>query len=209
MSPASRVLLLTGEPGAGKTTALHTVAKRLLLATGGKQRSDTTHIAGFLTLEVRSRSDGTGSRTGFKLVDLHHGTNSSSRQAELASITGTSDMPRVGKYFVNVSAIDTSLDHYLPEPTKATLYLIDEIGKMECLSPTFCTRLISVLDSAASPDRNILVVATIAKRGTPFINRLKLRPETELWHLQPNTNRDLMPTQILHWLQEHGIDVPG
>ena len=104
-------LLLTGAPGSGKTTALRRVAERL----GGKR------IAGFYTEEMRTR----GERRGFRLVTCD------GAEAVIAHV----DFPktsRVSKYGVDVAAIDRAADRALAPG--AELYLVDEIGKMECLS---------------------------------------------------------------------------
>jgi nucleoside-triphosphatase len=67
--------------------------------------------------------------------------------------------PRVGRYGVDVAAIDAVVDEVLAPRAGVDLHLVDEIGKMECLSPRFVRAMRALLDSGAP------VVATIALRG--------------------------------------------
>ena len=55
------------------------------------------------------------------------------------------------------------------------VYLVDEIGKMECFSERFCTAMTTLLD-AGRP-----VIATIARHGGGFISEVKRRRDIELW----------------------------
>jgi nucleoside-triphosphatase len=50
------------------------------------------------------------------------------------------------------------------------MYLIDEIGKMECLSRAFTDAVAKLLDSTCP------VVATVAQRGAGFIAEVKRHP---------------------------------
>ena len=167
-----RHLLLTAAPGSGKTTALLAVAKHLA----------SEHPLGFYTAEIRSR----GERRGFRLVSLSDG-DALIAHVELAKTH------RVGKYGVDVAAIDRAVDAALAN-RKAGLYLIDEIGKMECLSARFVEHMRRLLDG------RIPVVATVASRGAGFITDVKQRDDCELWTLTRG-NRDAMPEEIVAWLR--------
>ncbi len=96
----------------------------------------------------------------------------------------------MGKYGVNVEALEEVVT-YLDQQNRAkkTAVFIDEIGKMESLSPTFCRWVEKVLAQAP------IVVATIALRGNAWMNALKQRPEVELVELTPQ-NRDTLCHQI-------------
>lgn len=74
------------------------------------------------------------------------------------------------------------------------VYLVDEIGKMECLSERFVTSLRLLLDAG------ITVVATVAARGSGFIAEVKRREDCELWTLTRG-NRDAMPERMLAWIR--------
>jgi nucleoside-triphosphatase len=163
-----RHILITAVPGAGKTTVVRRLAE---LAPQG--------AAGFYTEEIRVR----GERRGFRLVGLK-GTEAIIAHVEFAKID------RVGKYGVDVAAIDAAVDAALARPRGARLYLIDEIGKMECLSARFVAAVSRLFDGRQP------VVATVAKRGTGFISEVKRRADCELWTLT-RENRDAMPAEIL------------
>jgi len=165
-------LLLTAVPGAGKTTVIRRVADSL--------PGDT--LGGFYTEEMRTR----GERRGFRLITF------AGVQAIIAHVD-FSKTDRVGKYGVDVSAIDRALDAALAERREVALYLVDEIGKMECLSERFVALMRRLLASRAP------LVATVAKRGAGFIAEVKRREDCELWTLSRG-NRDAMPQQILAWL---------
>lgn len=172
MPTIAKHLLLTAAPGAGKTTAMCRVAELL----AGEA------LAGFYTEEIRAR----GIREGFRLIPFD------GKRIVIAHI----DFPkthRVGKYGVDVAAIDQAADAALALRYGAPIYLVDEIGKMECLSERFVARIRALLDSGRP------VVATVAKRGEGFIAQVKQRDDCELWTLT-RANRDELPERILAFL---------
>jgi nucleoside-triphosphatase len=165
-----RHLLLTAVPGAGKTTVIRRVAEHL----AGEM------LAGFYTEEMRLR----GERRGFRLVPFD------GKPAVIAHI----DFPKtqsVGKYGVDVAAIDAGVETALAPRRGTALVLVDEIGKMECLSERFVARMRELLAGS------IPVVATVAKRGAGFIADVKRRADCELWTLT-RANRDAMPFEIIN-----------
>jgi nucleoside-triphosphatase len=169
---AAHVLLLTGSPGAGKTTVLRRVAQRL----------PTTRLGGFFTQEIRSD----GQRQGFRLI----GFDGSERG--LAHV-GFRDAPHVSRYGVDVAALDGVADDRLAPRPGIGLYLVDEIGKMECLSPHFVAAVRRLLDAGDT------VIATVARPGGGFIAEVKSRRNVELWEVT-HSNREATPDRILVWL---------
>jgi nucleoside-triphosphatase len=165
-------LLLTGRPGVGKTTVLREVAARLA------QR----RLGGFYTEEMREH----GQRVGFRLWALG-GT------AVIIAHTAFAGVPRVGKYGVDVAAIDRAVQQALGAVPRAEAYLVDEIGKMECLSERFVATMGGILDSSTP------VVATVARSGVGFIEEVKRRPDATLWEVTPQ-NRQSLPARIADWL---------
>ena len=82
------------------------------------------------------------------------------------------------------------------EPTPGVeLIVVDEVGKMECLSPRFVAA-VEGLWSAAVP-----LLITVAQKGGGFIARLKTKPDARLITVTP-TNRDELPNKILAVLTE-------
>jgi nucleoside-triphosphatase len=158
-------------PGSGKSTAIRRLAERL-----------DTKPRGFYTEELREG----GERRGFRLVGFD------GYKARIAHV----DLPkthRVSKYGVDVSAIDEAAERLLAPTRGHPVYLIDEIGKMECLSEAFVSGMQRLLES------NVTVVATVASRGGGYIAEVKQRKDCELWTLT-RANRDAMPERMLAWL---------
>jgi nucleoside-triphosphatase len=167
------VLLITGTPGIGKTTVIRRAAEGL------KHKG----LRGFYTEEIRED----GERRGFRLVSFDGTTH----------IIAHVDFPkrhRVGKYGVDVPVLDDAARLLRPE-SDARVYVVDEIGKMECLLERFIAAM-RVLLSGHTP-----MVATIGARGGGFIAEVKRRPECELWEVT-HSNRDELPARILAWLAE-------
>jgi nucleoside-triphosphatase len=134
-----RILLLTGKPGIGKTTLICEVATQLR----------HLRIGGFYTEEIREF----GRRQGFRLVTFNN------EQAIIAHVK-FNHRYRVGKYGVDVTVIDDFADSAIALAEDYDLYIIDEIGKMECMSRSFVDRVQQLLES------NKPIVATVAKQGS-------------------------------------------
>ncbi|MGH7843842.1 MAG: NTPase [Candidatus Binatia bacterium] len=171
-------LLLTGDPGIGKTTIV-----RATLAQLGQLR-----CAGFYTKERRHQ----GRRIAFKVVTLD------GREGSLAALGR--EKPRVGRYTVHVDEFERlALPQIDSDATPADLYVIDEIGKMELMSLRFRACLIDLL---ARPTH---LFATIAKRGKGFLEQIKSRNDVNLLEVD-HLNRDLLPDEIaVKILAEIGI----
>jgi nucleoside-triphosphatase len=184
-----RLLLLTGAPGVGKTTVIRRVAAAL------RDR----HLGGFYTEEIRSH----GQRQGFRLITFDGQPEKTPDHARAANLEAASeviahaDLPktwRVGKYGVAVPALDALVEKALALEPRTEVYLVDEIGKMECLSPRFIAAMRALLAG------NRPVVATIALKGVGFIAEVKQLPQALLWLVTPK-NRDQIPDQVLAWIE--------
>ncbi|MBS1171996.1 MAG: hypothetical protein H6R12_826 [Proteobacteria bacterium] len=179
MSATGRVLLITGMPGVGKTTLIRRVAERL----------EGTRLGGFYTEELREA----GQRSGFRLVDFE------GRSLTFAHV-GFSG-PRVSRYGVDVAALDARAEALLAPRPDVAAYLVDEIGKMECLSPRFVAAMHHLLASARP------VVATVAKKGEGLIDEAKRWPGATLWEVT-HDNRDRLPGEVVAWLEKTGLRFP-
>ncbi len=163
-------ILVTGLPGSGKTTLVAGLLERL---------PDKTGIAGFITREIRDK----GTRLGFELMSPN------GRRAVFSHVEFKTPY-RVGKYRVDLPSFENFLESVRFFAPETRLVVIDEIGKMECLSEKF--REI-VLQLVSAPGH---LLATIAWRGTPFIERIKSSPGTQLFELTP-ANRDRLHSELL------------
>ena len=146
-------LLLTGNPGIGKTTLMVSLVKALA----------DYHPAGFVTWEIREG----GIRKGFLLV-------SCSGARQILSHIDVNSPFRVGKYKIDLPGFEQFLKEIHLSEDSLGLVMIDEIGKMECFSPLFRDSVLRLLDS----DRTF--IATIGKKGTPFMEGIKKRSDVKL-----------------------------
>lgn len=170
------VLLITGVPGVGKTTVIQRVAERLR----------GSRLDGFYTEELREA----GQRTGFRLVDFQG-------HALTFAHVGFGG-PRVSRYGVDVTSLDAQAGTLLAPRPDVAVYLVDEIGKMECLSPRFVAAMRHLLASGSR------VVATVARKGEGFIDEAKRWPGATLWEVTRD-NRDRLPEEVLAWLEKAGL----
>jgi nucleoside-triphosphatase len=157
MSSKPAKILLTGSPGCGKTTAIMKIIVEL----------GSASVAGFYTEEIRESKKREGFR--WKRLDGTIGT--------LAHISIKSRF-KVGKYGVDIAGFDKSVVSILDsERTDIELFVIDEIGKMECYSDKFMAATRRLLDSDKS------VLATVAKKGSGLISEVKNYPGVRLYNL--------------------------
>lgn len=168
---AGRILLLTGRPGVGKTTALRRAAERL----------DDLSIGGFYTEEVR---DDGGRRTGFRAASF----GGEQGDARLIASTEFHGSPRVSRYGVDVGAVDEVSERHLAAEGADAVF-VDEIGKMECCSERFIERIRDLLSGGTA------LVATVALRGGGLVREVKEVEGAELLEVTPG-NRDEMPERI-------------
>ena len=166
--PTEQNILITGRPGVGKTTLLCALSRELC----------AERPTGFYTREIRER----GKRRGFELIGLDSG------RLTLAH-TDFVHGPRVGKYKVDLPGFEALLDLLLPPREDAGLVLIDEIGKMECLSPKFNRFVERALDSPTP------LIASVAAKGAGFINAVKQRSDVRLVEVTEH-NRDSLADEL-------------
>ncbi|MDG6991315.1 MAG: NTPase [Nitrososphaerota archaeon] len=116
----SKIWLVTGPPGVGKSTLVSRVVLKL--------KSAGVIVGGCVTAELRSG----GARVGFEVRDLTSG-----RKGVLASVA-TKFGPRVGRYRVNLTDLAAvgaaGVD---AAAASSEVVVIDEVGPMELVSPEF------------------------------------------------------------------------
>ena len=161
------MLLVTGWPGVGKTTVVSAVAERL--------RARGARVDGFVTLERRDVV--TGARVGFEAVGLD---GRSRARLAIAKARGedAASAPRVGKYAVDVESFESIALTIIEGCHDVDVLVVDEIGKMELLSPRFERAMREWLlpeDEATACQRRPILLCTVAKKGEGLIARAKAR----------------------------------
>jgi nucleoside-triphosphatase len=165
-------ILLTGPPQCGKTT----VIQKVLARWPGK-------AAGFYTREVREA----GIRVGFEIITLAGAT-------ALLSHVDFSGPYRVGKYGVSLENFHRVALPALEVIPGVDLIVVDEVGKMECLSPRFVAAMESLW---AAP---VPLLVTVAAKGGGYIATLKDKPGQTRFTVTP-ANREALPARILELLK--------
>ena len=107
-------ILVTGQPGIGKTTIIKNLYKRL-----------SSPMLGFYTEEIR---DANGVRMGFDIISLEDENN----RQPLARVNSAERGPKVGKYTVLLPQFESVAIPCLREAINQDkqLVIIDEIGKI-------------------------------------------------------------------------------
>jgi nucleoside-triphosphatase len=108
------LILITGDPGVGKTTLLLRLYNML---------KDDYKVGGIISKEIRDNG-----RVGFEFIDL-----TTNKRALLASIYGKG--PRVGKYHVSLKGCRFAAD--ILYNAEYDIVIVDELGPMEFKSKEF------------------------------------------------------------------------
>ncbi|MGB7061433.1 MAG: NTPase [Candidatus Zixiibacteriota bacterium] len=160
-------LLLTGHPSVGKTTIIRKLIEKLKLPAGG-----------FYTEEIR----GDGMRQGFAVVTL------SGFKGVLAHRNFKSRY-KVGNYGVGVYTLNRigvkEIQMCLMEKK---VIVIDEIGKMELLSPQFQ----AVVEKALDTDNPVLGTITLARH--PFAQKVKARQDVRVIEVTRENRDEVLKT---------------
>lgn len=167
--------MISGMPGAGKTSLLKAVLSRLSLSVGG-----------FISEEMRDR----GERVGFSLKTLD------GKEGILAH----KDKPTpycFGKYYINLEDLEKiavkSIEDAIAEKE---IIVIDEIGKMELISPLFREATLRALNSPKP------VLATLHRANEPFLNSIRQRADTIVFWLTPKNRGKILEEILSHLSQE-------
>jgi len=173
------VLLLTGRPGSGKTALIKEALARTKVKGGG-----------FYTEEIRTG----GTRQGFRIATLD------GQEAILAHVDISSPF-RVSKYKVHIGALEgvgvSALRRALAEND---LTVIDEIGKMELLSPRFREVVTQAMNSGKK------VLGTIMLNHHPFADEIKRHPQAEVLLVTSDSRTEIMK-RVLDWIAFYPGDI--
>ena len=169
MGLVKKNLFITGLPGVGKTTLIKKLSEAL----------KSFHPVGFYTEEIREE----GVRKGFELISLEG-------KKGLLSHKDLRSPYKVGQYKVDIQGFENFLNSISFSNPLTRLIIIDEIGKMECLSNQFKRLLKEILDSEK------WVIATIAMKGSGLIAEVKGRQDVKLFEIIKG-NRESLFSEIL------------
>ncbi|MCL6451097.1 MAG: AAA family ATPase [Acetobacteraceae bacterium] len=168
-------LMLVGRPGVGKTT----VARAVMEALGRR-------AGGFWTGEIREG----GERRGFCLV------TAAGDSSIMAHVAWAGRMPRVGRYGVDVGVVDrlavSALRSAVSDP-EVECVVVDEIGRMELLSPAFRRAVESCFRSPKA------AVATAREGADPFVDELMRSEGVEVLRVT-SSSRQRMAAEVLRRL---------
>ena len=174
-------LLLTGDPGCGKTTAILRVVERLR----------GLRLSGFVTEEVVEG----GSRVGFRGRTLDGTTFPLARQGAPGDL-------RVGPYAIDLSGLEAiGVPALSPDPG-VRLIVLDEVGKMESFSAPFREAVERALAS------EVPVLGTVAAHGVGFPKRVRHDPRVTLLKMG-RASRAWAVGEMLRTLERAGVKPPA
>jgi len=161
--PKTRLILITGEPGAGKTTLMEKLHHHYKL--------QAVKVGGFITREVMEN----GKRVGFRITDLQSGGEAWLAKAQPGS------GPMYGRYCIILEDLEEIALGALRTAVELNMdiVLIDEIGPMEMSSRRFSAAISSLLQNRPGQ-----IVATF-KQGShyPIIDKCLEDPSTTLLNI--------------------------
>ena len=179
-----RLLLLTGSPGIGKTTALLKVVELL--------RTEGYRVGGMISREVRS----SGIRVGFEILDLE-----SSAHGWLAHVDQKTG-PNVGRYRVNLADLDSlGAGAILKAVDNCDVVAIDEVGPMELFSKKFEKAVRKAVESSK------LVVGIVHwKAKSRLIDEMNARGDTQVFTVTVDSRGNLHKIVVEKALEFLGHD---
>jgi len=105
---------------------------------------------------------------------------------------------RVGPYAVSLDGLEqVGLDAIRPRPDTG-LVVLDEVGKMECLSQTFREAVDELLDA------DVPLLGTVAFHGVGFVKRVRHDPRVTLLRLRRESRAALLG-DVLRRLAAEGL----
>lgn len=174
-----RNVLIIGPAAIGKTTLVKRVLERTGLRAGG-----------YLTRKVKTGLF----KSQFELVLL-------SDNARVVTLTDSKGVPgwvRAGKQYVNVAAVDAVLVPALQEAVRSgetDLIVLDEVGRLECLSELFRRQVVDCITSRKS----ILATMSVGGRDDEFLLSLESRSDVTVLPIGYE-NRDRLVEQVAFML---------
>jgi len=162
-------VLITGAPGAGKTTLIKHLIRDLT----------PLIVRGFYKEAILEN----GIYKGFRTITIDH------REQILGHVyfEGPEQLDQFG---INIDGFDKLIETELSLNRGTELFLVDEISHMECMSNRFNQLINNILDS------EIPLVATIAQAVVPALKKIKKRQDVTVVQVT-HKNRDMIWKNIL------------
>lgn len=175
------IILLTGQPGVGKSTLVAKLVKAY------------TEPASWVVTAGIPRPE--GGRAGFSATNSDGVTRTISHKTDIDSEVV------IGENHVDLTAVDamfaTALENALQDNN--TLTIVDEIGPIQMLSPAFTTSLQKVFAKGAD------LLATI-HYSDERLQQYRESPSVLLIHVSPENRDELVATLLLILQHRHEID---
>lgn len=169
-----RVLVLTGNPGVGKTTVLAKTVSTL--------RGRGVSVGGMFSREVR---EGTAP-VGFEIVDI-----GSAKVGWLAHVNQQGG-PQVGKYHVNLNDLESIGVQAIKNAVDTNdVVAIDEIGPMELFSAKFKEAAQKALES-----RKLVIAVVHWKAQDKLVAEAKSRKDTEVYIVTTENRESISETIV-------------
>ncbi|MGH4124209.1 MAG: nucleoside-triphosphatase [Clostridium sp.] len=169
-----KIILLSGEPRVGKTTAL----KKIIQMIG------ECNCTGFYTEEIRDDFD----RVGFDCVSLD------GRRKRIADVNLHSEI-RMGRYGIDIEAFeDFALQAINNSSSSNKIIIIDEIGPIQLLSTKFKQAIKNILTSSTC------VIGTIFYNKHDDVDEIKKISGIKIYSMT-NENRSTIIENIFHEIQ--------
>lgn len=183
-------IFLTGQPSIGKTTIIQSVV-------GTLGSNSKVKISGFYTAECRKGGD----RIGFDI--LYWDSSGSCFKREVLSRFSSSfkkNDPRVGKYLVDTKNVDkycvSSIANVGNTSSDNELVIVDEVGKMEMLCPSFIPAVNELLNNnPETDDKKKIILGTLPTprygRVLDAVEDIRARDDVIVLHVNKSNRDDL------------------
>jgi nucleoside-triphosphatase len=168
------IILLSGEPRVGKTTAL----KKIIQMVG------ECNCIGFYTEEVRDEFD----RVGFDCVSID------GKRQRIADVNFHS-VVRMGRYGIDIKAFEDFALRSISNST-SKIIIIDEIGPIQFLSSKFKQQINNILTGQN------LIIGTIFNNKHPDIDKIKKIPEIKVYTMT-SENRNTILESVFHEIRSY------
>ncbi len=173
---------ITGMPNVGKTQTLQKII--------GFMEADGYVSQGMITEPILDDDD---NRIGFYVQ------NYQTKEKKIFAHVDFEEKEKVGKYGIDISVLEEIGIPAIKEAVtneEIHIIIIDEIGKMEMLSESFCETVVEALDS----DKPIMI--TLHKKSrTPLLQDVRRRDDIRILEVTP-VNRNLLPYKIEKIMKE-------